>query len=78
MSSMPRQRGVTEFQPKRVLLSLTLMDQGQTNNHNVIPSSYPMKFWGLLAMVAPLAHVTQQKFLIGSYSKFEIFHWSQC
>ena len=32
MSSLPRQRGVTEFQPKSGGFSLTLMDQGQTNN----------------------------------------------
>ena len=30
--TLPRQGGVTEFHPKRVGLSLTLMDQGQTNN----------------------------------------------
>ena len=30
MSSLPRQRGVTEFQPKRGGFSLTLMDQEQT------------------------------------------------
>ena len=36
MSSLPRQSEVTEFQPKSGGLSLTLMDQGQTNNpkHN--------------------------------------------
>ena len=55
------------------------MDKGQTNNPNLTPSSYPTKFWGLLAMVAPTAHITQQNFLIGSSSKIEGFHWSrQC
>ena len=52
---------VTEFQLKRVFLSLTLMDEGQTNNPNVTPISYPMKFWGLLAMVAPIAHISYQR-----------------
>ena len=33
----PRQRGVTEFQPKRGGLSLALMDQGQTNNPKCNP-----------------------------------------
>ena len=37
-----------------------------------------MKFWGLLAMVAPTAYITQF-FLIGSFSKIEFFHWlRQC
>ena len=35
------------------------MDEGQTNNPNVTPSGYPMKLWGLLAIVAPIAHITQ-------------------
>ena len=44
-----------------------------------MPNGHPMKFWGLLAMVAPAANITQQKFLIGSFSKIEFFHWSgQC
>ena len=41
---------------------------------NVTPSCYPMKFWGLLAMVAPIAHKTQINSLIGSSSKIELFH----
>ena len=53
------------------------MDEGQTNNPNVTPSSNPMKFCGLLAMVAPIAHITQQNSLIGSSSKIKLFHWSQ-
>ena len=32
-----------------------------------------MKFWGLLAMVAPTAHITQQNFLIGSFPKIKFF-----
>ena len=32
-----------------------------------------MKFWGLLAMVAPTAHITQQNFLIGSIPRIEFF-----
>ena len=53
------------------------MDEGQTNNPNVTPSSHPTKFWGLLAMVAPTAHITQQNFLIGAFPKIKFFHWSQ-
>ena len=37
MTSLPRQRGVTEFQPKRGVLSLALMDQEQTNNPKCNP-----------------------------------------
>ena len=59
MSSLPRQRGVTEFQTKGGDLSLTLMVQGQTNNLNVTSSSYPMKFWGLLSRVATIAHTIE-------------------
>ena len=35
MSSLLRQRGVIDFQLKRVVSILTLMDEGQTNNPNV-------------------------------------------
>ena len=42
-------------------------------NPNVTPSSHPTKFCGLLAMVAPTAHITQQNFLIGSFLKIEFF-----
>ena len=46
MSSMPRQRGVTEFQPKRALSnSPTLMDEGQARNPNTIYNGYKMEFW---------------------------------
>ena len=69
---------VTEFLLKRLFLSLTLMDKGQTNNPNVTPSNCPTKFWGLLAMVAPIAHMTHQNSLIGSSSKINLFHWLRC
>ena len=36
-------------------------------------SVYPMKFWGLLGMVAPTAHTTQQS----SFAKSDSFHWSR-
>ena len=36
------------------------MDKGQTNKPNVTSSSYQMKFWGLLAMVAHIANTAQQ------------------
>ena len=32
-----------------------------------------MKFWGLLAMVAPIAHTTQHNFLIGSIPVIKFF-----
>ena len=35
MSTLPRQRGMTGFQSKRSVLSLTLTDQGQTNNLDI-------------------------------------------
>ena len=54
------------------------MDEGQTNKPNVNPSVEPTKFWGLLAMVAPIAHLTQRNSLIGSSSKIKPFHWLQC
>ena len=53
---------VTEFLPKREVLSLTLTDQGWVHNPNVTCSSYPIKFWGLFGMVAPIAHTTHQNF----------------
>ena len=34
MTSMPRHRGVTEFQPKEPCLTPTLMDGGQARNPN--------------------------------------------
>ena len=48
---------VTEFQLKRVVSILTLMDEVQTSNPNVARSSYTMK---LLVMVAPIDNITQQ------------------
>ena len=56
---------MTEFQQKELFQSLTLIDEGQTNNPSMNPISHPTKFWGLLAMVAPRAHITQQNSLIG-------------
>ena len=51
------------------------MDQGWTNNPNVASSRYPTNFWGLLGLVAPIVHTTQQNFLIGSFAKSDSFHW---
>ena len=49
------------------------------NKPNVTPSSHPMKFWGLLAMVSPTANITQQNFLIGSIPGIKLSHWlRQC
>ena len=51
------------------------MDEGQASNLNVTPTSHPEKFRGLLPMLAPTAHITQQNFLIASIPKIEVFHW---
>ena len=77
MSSLPRQRRVTEFQPKGGGLSLTLMDQGQTNKLNITPSMYAMKFLDMISKVATIAHTREQNYLIGSFAKLQIFHWSR-
>ena len=45
MTSMPRQRGVTEFQPKKPCLTPTLMDEGQARNPNTTYNGYKMEFW---------------------------------
>ena len=71
---MPRQRRVTEFLPKRGVLSLSLMVQGWVHNPRVTPSSYPIEFWGFFGMVVPIAHTTQQTFLIGLFAKSESSH----
>ena len=58
MSSLPRQRGVTEFLLKRVV-SIPYPNGQRRNQHpNVTPSGYPTQSMGLLAMVAPIAHIT--------------------
>ena len=51
------------------------MKDKQKPKHN--PSGHTTKFFGLLDMVAPIAHITQQNSLIGSPSEIIIFHWSQ-
>ena len=45
MTSMPRQRGETEFQPKEPCLTPTLMDEGQARNPNTTYNGYKMEFW---------------------------------
>ena len=45
MNSMPRQRGVTEFQQKEPCLTPTLMDEGQARNSNTTYNGYKMEFW---------------------------------
>ena len=45
MTSMPRQRGVTEFQPKEPCRTPTLMDEGQSRNPNTTYNGCKMKFW---------------------------------
>ena len=46
MSSLPRQRGVTEFQPKGGCLSLTLTDLGQTISPKCNPYWLPNEILG--------------------------------
>ena len=45
MTSITRQRGVTEFQPKKPCLTPTLMDEGQARNPNTTYNGYKMEFW---------------------------------
>ena len=45
MTSMPRQRGVTEFLPKRALSNSNPMDEGQARNPNTTYNGYKMEFW---------------------------------
>ena len=45
MNSMPRQRGVTEFQSKRTLSNLTLMGERQDTKPLYNPNGYIMEFW---------------------------------
>ena len=45
MNSMPRQRGVTEFQSKEPCLTLTLMVERQDTNPNTTLNGYIMEFW---------------------------------
>ena len=45
MISMPRQRGVTEFDQKEPCLTPTLMDEGQARNPNTTYDGYKMEFW---------------------------------
>ena len=78
MSTLPRQRGVTEFLHKIQVLSLTLMDEGLIHNPHVTPSAYPMKFWDLFGMVALIPHTTQQSFVIGQFAKMDTSHWLRC
>ena len=65
---------MTLFHPKKGGLSLTLMDQGQTYSYN--PKCNPKQLPNeTLGMVASTAHITQRKFLIGSFTKSDAFHW---
>ena len=45
MTSMPRQRGVTEFQPNEPCLTPALMDEGQARSPNTTYNGYKMEFW---------------------------------
>ena len=58
-----------------MVLSLSQMDQEGTHIPNVTLRGYPMKFWGLCGEVA---HIAQEKFVIGQFAKTESFQWSRC
>ena len=45
MNSMPRQRGVTEFQPKRTLSNPNPNGERQDTNPNTTLDGYIMEFW---------------------------------
>ena len=45
MNSMPRQRGVTEFQPKRTLSNPNPNGGRQDTNPNTTLNGYIMEFW---------------------------------
>ena len=72
---MPRQRGVTEFLPKRG--SLSLMGQGWVHNTNVTPSSYPTEF-GVLWHGSAYSTHHKAKFSDGPFAKSDGFHWLRC
>ena len=69
--------GVTEFQPKRWVLSISLIDHGLIPNPNVAPTGCPLNFWCLFGEVAHIAHITLQKFLIGPFAKMDASYWSR-
>ena len=73
ISSLPRQVGVAEFQPKGGGLSLILMDQRQTNNPKCSPKWLPNKILGFAWQVATIAHTKEQSFLIGSFANLKFF-----
>ena len=64
---------MTQFHLKRGGLSLTLTDQGKTYNPKYNPKQLPMKLWGLVGIIAPTVHTTQQTILIGSLAKSGTF-----
>ena len=65
---------LTEFLPKRGVLSLTLMYQGWIHNPNITTSGYQTKFWGSFGEIAHIAHIIQQNFVIGQVAKMEFIH----
>ena len=68
-------KGSDRILPKRGVISLTLNDQGWVHNPNITPRGYPIKFWCLFGMVAPIAHTTQQTFLFCPSAKSDTFQW---
>ena len=57
MSSLPYQRGVTEFSQQNCVLSQSLMVQEGTHNLNVTLKGCPKKLW---SMFGQKAHKTKQ------------------
>ena len=70
MSSLSRQRGVIEFQLKRVVSIPNRNGQRTTQQTFVTPSSYPQNSGGFACMVAPIAHITQQMAHLAKLSFF--------
>ena len=59
MISMPRQRGVTEFQQKEPCLTPALMDEGQAKNINTTYNGCIMEFWKFILtwkLISPVQH----------------------
>ena len=61
MKSMPRQRGVTEFQQIEPCLTPTLMDEGQARNPNSTYNGIKWNSGSLLDMEAHMPSATQNK-----------------
>ena len=64
MTSMPRQRGVIEFQPKEPCPTTTLMDEGQARNPNTTYNGYKIGILEVFLtwkLICPVQHKITQK-----------------